>query len=261
MTRNLTGDAAKGPELIICPAQKGAWGVVTYTGGAPLPRGFRGGGIMTGRTDFPVPADRRGKSPFGERFTRRDEIIVTEPQLAVLEALRDAPERAFATQRAWVQTSLGLLPGGRTGRHRVVRRMPEAWVARVRCGSRHLCVLQPRGLDVVEGRLPVWLFGAGPYAGLAHPRPGGVVGGRAGGDPPHASTAPAEPARARPVATPAVGPLMDRPDHVQAVRPDDDGAPWWRFARRVQQARTLRAGGWPLHGRAASPGRGLGGGS
>lgn len=229
MTNGHPGGAAKGPELIICPAHGRARegpAAPARPGARLLREGADAAGEHPGRASpadlvrpLPVAPYLRGKSPVGERFTCRDEIIVTEPQLALLEALRDAPERAFATQRAWVETSLGILPGGWTGRHRVVRRMPEEWVARVRCGSRHLCVLQDRGLDVVEGRLPVWLFGAGPYAGLAHPRPGEGHGGTAASNGPGA-----------------------------------EEAAWWRFARLARQAELARrrvvvpdpgAPGWP----------------
>lgn len=117
---------------------------------------------------YPVPLYSMGKSPFGEQFNRRGELIVTPQQLTLLRCLFEAPEQTFRSIRTWAQAALPYMETRSLQCViRCARRIPEVWVSRIPYGNRKLCALQARGFAIVEAKLPVWLQGVGRLESIA----------------------------------------------------------------------------------------------
>jgi hypothetical protein len=110
--------------------------------------------------------------PPRERYTVRGAVIVTIPQLALLQALMDWPDARARSRTAWARSSKPYVTLFRRydwdSMMLQAYRMPHVWVTRTRLGARIQCQLTDRGRDIVDRRLPAHIYGYGTYWGLRH---------------------------------------------------------------------------------------------
>jgi len=99
----------------------------------------------------------------GERFTKAGRLLITSRQLMALNALLDTPNGEVSSLAEW---------------HRLVRRyeeylhrdsvwrLPDSWVRTVPLGRRIGAVLEPRGREILEGRVALHIHGFGAVGGI-----------------------------------------------------------------------------------------------
>lgn len=115
---------------------------------------------------------RNGPHHPRERFTRDGAVILTLPQLALLQALLDRPACRARSRTDWAEASKPYVTLFRAyhwdGMMLHAYRIPRAWVERTRVGRCIQCQLTDRGRDIIERRIPSHIYGHGPYWGLRH---------------------------------------------------------------------------------------------
>jgi hypothetical protein len=105
-----------------------------------------------------------------ERFTVNGAVILTIPQLALLQSLMDRPGCRARSRTDWAEASKPYVTLFRAYNWDAMMlqayRIPREWVSRARVGSRIECQLTDRGRDILERRVPAHIYGYGPYWGL-----------------------------------------------------------------------------------------------
>ena len=147
--------------------------------------------------------------------------MITPLQLALLEALARCCERMFASQREWAAATV--LPEGhsyRGGLQGAIRRIPPIWVTRRRVGRSNCCMLTARGLDLVDGRVAVWVPGSGPRPVRGAADPGSSTEVVEDGAP---AGSPGQNPRM------CLGQLLDWLEYVESVGPGEDVGHWARY--------------------------------
>ena len=113
---------------------------------------------------------------YGERIAATGAVIVGPNQFALLAALFRMPEYMARSSRDLCRAALSY---SRTSRIRALeassRRMPGAWVTAEYAGRCLTWRLTPRGIGMMEGTVPIHIYGVGPYEGIAALRERGAI--------------------------------------------------------------------------------------
>lgn len=109
------------------------------------------------RVRLPLPPEPR---------TGKGQIRLTRSRLALLQGLLDRPRGVASSKRDLAQAALPYMPADQRSHLALyygIDRLHPAWVQRRAAGGRIEVKLLPRGRAILDGKVPAYVVGEGPY--------------------------------------------------------------------------------------------------
>jgi hypothetical protein len=103
------------------------------------------------------------RNVFGEPITHDGRLILGVNQIQLLEILFHLPDQTVASKTKWARLAAPAKEQGFWSKYESIGRIPVTLLSMRSQGASCVCSLTIRGNQLLEGNIPAWIWGIGPY--------------------------------------------------------------------------------------------------